>query len=121
MTRQAHHIARRVQVGIPSAKVPQTRARTALKAAAKKVRETAGRELRTVNPKATQANLDLHDGINVVILGQIIRAFERAHDLDPTIPRLVPISTRRLFNRKPAKKGPPGGGGTPDGAGGGEG
>jgi len=92
-----------------------------LEAAAAKVRATAdagGR--RTTNSKATQANLDLEDGINVVILGQIIRAFERAHDLDPTIPRLVPISTRRLFNRKSAKKAKPDDEGTPKGTGGGE-
>ena len=79
-----------------------------LEAAAKKVRDTASAlERRTGNPRATQANLDLEDGTNVLILGQIIRAFERGHDLDPTIPSLVPISTRRLFNRKSPKKGKP--------------
>jgi hypothetical protein len=37
-------------------------------------------------------------------------AFEKAHDIDPTIPRLVPISLRRHFGkhvRKAAAKAAP--------------
>jgi hypothetical protein len=49
--------------------------------------------------KARQAELDREDGVQILLLGQIIRAFESAHDRSRTIPRLVPISTRRLFNR----------------------
>lgn len=45
----------------------------------------------------TQKELDLNDGLNLFLLGQIIDAFDDAHDLDETIPRLVPIATRRLL------------------------
>ncbi|MEI7892581.1 MAG: hypothetical protein WCI05_05795 [Myxococcales bacterium] len=76
-----------------------------LQLAAKAVRDTAGAQRTQVTRKATQATLDLGDGINVLLLGQVLRAFEGAHSLEPTIPRLVPISTRRLFNHK--KKGTP--------------
>jgi len=63
--------------------------------------------LRTGSPKASQAELDREDGINILLLGRIIRAFEAGHNIDPTIPRLVPISTRRLFNRKRKKAAEP--------------
>ncbi|WP_437586876.1 hypothetical protein [Sorangium sp. So ce1000] len=59
---------------------------------------------RPVDAKVTQGALDRADGINILIMGQIIRAFDGAHGIDPTIPRLVPISTRRLFNRNTKKK-----------------
>jgi hypothetical protein len=55
---------------------------------------------RSAVAKVTQAQLDRQDGINMVLLGQVIRAFEHAHDRDPTIPRLVPIATRRLFSHR---------------------
>jgi hypothetical protein len=35
-----------------------------------------------------------------MLLGHVIRAFDNAHDQDPTIPTLVPIATRRMFNRR---------------------
>ncbi|APR82467.1 Hypothetical protein A7982_07816 [Minicystis rosea] len=47
----------------------------------------------------TQGALDREDGVNARILGHVIEVFEAAHDIDPTIPRLVPIATRRLFGR----------------------
>ena len=79
-----------------------------LEAAAKTVRTTAAQAGRLRGgTKASQAALDREDGINVLFLGQIIRAFDGAHTLDPTIPKLVPIATRRLFNRNPKKKHPP--------------
>jgi len=53
---------------------------------------------------ATQSELDLLDGVNLLILADIIRAFESAHDIDPTIPRLVPISTRRLLGKRTTRK-----------------
>lgn len=49
--------------------------------------------------KASQHALDREDGVQILLLGQIIRAFENGHDRDATIPRLVPIATRRLFNK----------------------
>jgi len=50
--------------------------------------------------KASQGDIDLLDGINLTLLGMIINAFEGAHALDPTIPRLVPIATRRLLGKR---------------------
>ncbi|WP_437622689.1 hypothetical protein [Sorangium sp. So ce1151] len=43
-----------------------------------------------------------------------MRVFERANEQDPTIPRLVPIATRRLFSRSSRNKatGAPSGGTT---------
>jgi hypothetical protein len=46
---------------------------------------------------ATAAQLNRADGLNVLILGQIVRAFERGHDRDPAIPALIPITTRRIL------------------------
>ena len=78
-----------------------------LEAAAKSVRTTAaGAGRPRAGTRATQAALDREDGVNVLLLGQIIRAFDGAHNIDPTVPRLVPISTRRLFNRNTKKKKP---------------
>jgi len=44
-----------------------------------------------------QGELDWNDGIQVHLLEHVLDAFEKAHDVDPTIPRLVPIATRRLL------------------------
>ena len=86
-----------------------------LTAAAKSVRATAAGAVRPRGgTKATQAALDREDGVNVLLLGQIIRAFDGAHNIDPTIPRLVPISTQRLFNRNVKKKKPEAGGDSSD-------
>ena len=59
--------------------------------------------------KASQGEIDLLDGINIHILGEIVHAFDAAHEVDATIPRLVPIATRRLLGKrngtaKPAEK-----------------
>jgi hypothetical protein len=76
-----------------------------LEDAAKTVRTEAARAQRQkAQGKVSQGTLDRADGINVLLMGQIIRAFEGAHGIDPTIPKLVPISTRRLFGRHGAKK-----------------
>lgn len=48
-------------------------------------------------PKITQGELDRADGINIHILGRLIRAFDMAHDRNPAVPRLIPIAARRLF------------------------
>ncbi|HEX2568166.1 MAG TPA: hypothetical protein VH877_01325 [Polyangia bacterium] len=52
----------------------------------------------------TQGELDLLEGINLMLLGQIVRAFRHAHQLDPTIPRPIPIATRRFFSRRSPQK-----------------
>ncbi|MFT3769374.1 MAG: hypothetical protein QM820_28385 [Minicystis sp.] len=78
---------------------------TELEEGAAKVKDaTAAAKKRPAGGKVTQGELDRADGINVLLLGQIIRAFDTAHDRDPTIPRLVPIATRRQFARSGKKK-----------------
>ncbi|WP_437833664.1 hypothetical protein [Sorangium sp. So ce1153] len=69
---------------------------------------------RPAGQKVTSGDLDRADGINLILLEQIVRVFERANEQDPTIPRLVPIATRRLFSRSSRKKatGAPSGGTT---------
>ncbi|XYH97672.1 hypothetical protein ACMHYB_59620 [Sorangium sp. So ce1128] len=59
---------------------------------------------RPAGQKVTAGDLDRADGINLILLEQIVRVFERANEQDPTLPRLVPIATRRLFSRKVRKK-----------------
>ena len=51
----------------------------------------------------TQGEIDRLDGINLMLLGEIVRAFEHAHNIDPTIPRPALIATRRIFNRNTKK------------------
>ncbi|WP_437647195.1 hypothetical protein [Sorangium sp. So ce362] len=72
---------------------------------------------RPAGQKVTSGDLDRTDGINLSLLEPIVRVLERANEQDPTIPRLVPIATRRLFSRKIRKKttGTSVGGGTGDG------
>lgn len=59
---------------------------------------------RATAQKVSQGDVDYLDGVNLVLLGDIVSAFEAAHDLDGTIPRLVPISTRRLLGRRKRAK-----------------
>ncbi|KYF71321.1 hypothetical protein [Sorangium cellulosum] len=59
---------------------------------------------RPAGQKVTAGDLDRADGINLILLEQIVRVFERANEQDPSIPRLVPIATRRLFSRRTRKK-----------------
>lgn len=78
-------------------------AATRLEGAAEKARARSG------GLRVTQGALDREDGANLRILGHIIDVFEAAHDLDPTIPRLAPIATRRLLGRtRKAAKDPQG-------------
>jgi hypothetical protein len=60
---------------------------------------------RSAGKKVTQGSLDRKDGEAFLLFEAIIDAFEKAHDIDPTIPRLVPISMRRHFG-KHARKAP---------------
>ncbi|MDI1484095.1 hypothetical protein [Polyangium sp. y55x31] len=76
-----------------------------LRAAANAVQTTAAQAgERNAARAAAQAGLDREDGVAILLLGQIVRAFDAANDLDPTIPRLLPNSTRRLFSRRTKKK-----------------
>lgn len=82
-----------------------------IEAAAARVNDTAVQAgAKTTGKAVTQGALDREDGVNALILKHIIDVFEVAHDIDPTIPRLVPLATRRLFNRyrkttKPGEEG----------------
>jgi hypothetical protein len=81
-----------------------------LEEAAKRIRETASAaDARSVT-KVRQLEIDFMDGVNLHVLGELIHAFEAAHDADASIPRLVPIATRRLLarhtNRKAAETAP---------------
>jgi hypothetical protein len=60
---------------------------------------------RSAGKTVTQGSLNKKDGEAYHLLEAIIDAFEKAHDIDPTIPRLVPISMRRHFG-KHARKAP---------------
>jgi hypothetical protein len=78
---------------------------TRLKETAEKLANAAkSASARPAGQKVTQGDLDRADGINIHLLTLIIRAFENGHEQDPTIPRLVPIATRRLFSRAAKKK-----------------
>ncbi len=70
-------------------------------AAAKTLEDaTAAAAVRPAGTNVSQGDLDRADGLNLMLLGHVIRAFGNAHDQDPTIPTLVPIATRRMFNRR---------------------
>ncbi|MRG90597.1 hypothetical protein [Polyangium spumosum] len=45
----------------------------------------------------TQADLDLQDGICLLYMERVMKAWNRAHEQDPSIPQLMPITTRRLL------------------------
>ena len=70
-----------------------------LENAAKRIRETASAaDARSVS-KVRQLEIDFMDGVNLHVLGELIHAFEAAHDMDASIPRLVPIAARRMLAR----------------------
>ena len=72
-----------------------------LSEAAKKVRATAKEAAATSTVKRiAQGDIDHLDGVNLVLLKEIVHTFEDAHDQDPSIPRLVPSSTRRLLGKR---------------------
>ena len=74
-----------------------------IEATADDVRSTAAAATgaRTQGP-VTQADLDQQDGTCLAHMGRLMRIFNGAHAKDPSIPHLVPITTRRVFspNRK---------------------
>ncbi|HRI50071.1 MAG TPA: hypothetical protein PLW65_07790, partial [Pseudomonadota bacterium] len=49
--------------------------------------------------RVSQVQLDRQDGLCLLLLDRLMRAFERGHDLDPTIPRLLPLATRSVIGR----------------------
>jgi hypothetical protein len=57
-----------------------------------------------------QGDLDLQDGTCLAYLERIMRIFNRAHERDASIPRLLPIATRRMFSfgrKAPIESAPP--------------
>lgn len=68
----------------------------------------------------THAEVDRWDGINLLLLEQLILIFEAGHAVDATVPRLIPLALRTWFGRasggrpepspalpKPGDSGPP--------------
>lgn len=52
-------------------------------------------------PKTSrEIELDFLDGVNLHVLGEVVHAFESAHELDASVPRLSPIATRRFLARR---------------------
>ncbi|MFI5298367.1 MAG: hypothetical protein ACHREM_09735 [Polyangiales bacterium] len=75
-----------------------------LRATAVDVLETAKRA-RAGAPKAPpktarEVELDFLDGVNLHLLGEVVHAFESAHELDASIPRLSPMATRRFLVKR---------------------
>ena len=56
---------------------------------------------RTATPNA---EVDRWDGINLLLLDQLIAIFEAGHELDPTVPRLLPQALRGWFGRSRSNK-----------------
>ena len=75
----------------------------ALEALAARIK-TSGEQASGARTQGTvsQADLDHQDGVCLAYMDRVMRVFNRAHERDPSIPQLVPITTRRLFspNRK---------------------
>lgn len=85
----------------------------AFEATALKV-EATGKEASGARTKGqvTQADLDLQDGICLALMDRMMKVVNRAHERDPSIPRLTPIATRRMFvsgrKKETEAKGPEG-------------
>lgn len=62
----------------------------------------------------TQADLDLQDGICLSLMERVMKVYNRAHERDPSIPKLTPIATRRMFPGRKREVDAP----APDGVGG---
>lgn len=61
--------------------------------------------VRTV-PEVTQPEVDLRDGWALMLLDEIVRAFDTAHDADATIPRISVYSLRNVLRPPAGKKAP---------------
>lgn len=58
---------------------------------------TLGDAARAVAP-TSQSEVDLWDGLNLVLLDRIVGLFQVAHELEPSLPLLRPASLYRYFN-----------------------
>jgi hypothetical protein len=81
--------------------------------------ERAGAEAASVQtaPSVSQADLDLWDGINLVLYGLIKDFFEAARAIDPAIERLAPMALRGYFGRSRRRRKPDADAGASDSAG----
>jgi hypothetical protein len=72
-------------------------------------------EALSARPPVLQEELDLWDGRNLAFIKMAIDAFEAGRTLDPSLPRIYPISLRSFFSRRPPtpKAEPPAGPSTP--------
>lgn len=64
---------------------------------------TAGQAVRE-SPRVAQAEVDLWDGVNLLLLDRVLDLFAVATRLDPMVPRLQPISLRNWFSPQRPKK-----------------
>jgi len=77
---------------------------TQLDSLAAEVKNTAqAASVRATAARAAQGDIDFLDGVNLTLMEMVINAFEGAHAIDPSIPRLVPIATRRLLGKRRRK------------------
>ena len=65
----------------------------------------AAQSAREIAP-ISQSDVDLWDGLNLLLLEQVMSLFNTAHELEPSIPRLTPISLRSYFHSGPKKAAP---------------
>lgn len=76
----------------------------ALEEAARQVLETGNAAQAAVRRGVEQGEQDVQDGLCMFLTLEIARAFDAAHDLDPTIPRVVPVMIRRALGYRAPKK-----------------
>ena len=62
----------------------------------------AAQSAREIAP-VSQSDVDLWDGLNLLLLEQVMSLFNTAHELEPSIPRLTPLSLRSYFHTSPKK------------------
>ena len=93
-----------------------------IKTLANKV-QTTGRAAtgRATARRVAQGDIDFLDGVNLHLLSLVIGAFEAAHDVDGTIPRLTPIATRRALGKNRRSKAEKGNGNAEEKGGAGKG
>ncbi|XXX77810.1 hypothetical protein WMF30_03420 [Sorangium sp. So ce134] len=62
----------------------------------------------TASASVDQTEVDTWDGMNLLLLEMVIDVFDAAHQVDPSVPRLVPISLGRYFSPRRTKPEKPG-------------
>jgi len=81
---------------------------------AKDVRSLGGAAQAAREIAATsQSEVDLWDGVNLLLLERVMSLVNTAHELEPSIPRLTSIALRSYFHTPPKKRRTPAPGPTP--------